>query len=213
MSFFTDLEDVSRLKNTRQRILEAALKVFSTKGYYETRVDEIVEVSNTSKGAVYFHFPGKQEVFLTLIDELASLLEARLAQAISEEADGVAKVDAALRVCLETFGRYQKLAKIFLIQAVGLGAAFEEKRSEILNRFVRVIQVNLDQAVAEGEIAPVDTEIVAYAWMGAINEVIIRWVLTGEPSPERVLKTMRFTLLRSIGVPDERIAIIESSHE
>ncbi|HJS28723.1 MAG TPA: TetR/AcrR family transcriptional regulator [Anaerolineales bacterium] len=206
MSLFSDPEDATLVKDTRQRILEAAVKVFSTKGYHETRVDEIVEASSTSKGAVYFHFPGKQEVFLTLIDELAALLESRLAQAIAHEEHGVEKVDAALRVCLETFGRYQKLAKIFLIQAVGLGVAFEEKRNEILDRFVRVIQVNLDQAVSEGHIDPIDTEIVAYAWMGALNEVIIRWVLTGEPSPERVHTTLRLTLLRSVGVSPERIA-------
>jgi hypothetical protein len=145
-------------------------------------------------------------VFLTLIEELANLLETKLALAIAEQENGVDKVDAALRVCLDTFSRYQKLAKIFLIQAVGLGAAFEEKRSEILNRFVRVIQNNLDQAVEEGQIDPIDTEIVAFAWMGALNEVIIRWVLTGEPSPERVHATLRMTLLRSIGVSDERIA-------
>lgn len=207
MSIFSD-QDSTEVKDTRQRILEAAVKVFSSKGYHETRVDEIVEASRTSKGAVYFHFPGKQEVFLTLIDELSGLLEARLAQAIEEEEHGVEKVDAALRVCLETFGRYQRLAKIFLIQAVGLGSAFEEKRTEILDRFVRVIQTNLDQAVEEGQIEPIDTEIVAYAWMGALNEVIIRWVLTGEPSPERVHRTLRLTLLRSVGVSDERIAAL-----
>ncbi len=208
MEIFKDSQ-ITKGAETRHRILEAAIKVFASKGYHETRVDEIVAASNTSKGAVYFHFPGKQEVFLTIIDELAGLLENRLADAITEQEDGVERVNAALRSCLETFGKYRKLAKIFLIQAVGLGAAFEEKRLEIHDRFVRIIKNYLDQAVEEGDIAPLDTEVAACAWMGAINEVVIKWVHTGQPEPERVLPTLRTMLLRSIGVTEERILSLE----
>ena len=65
-------------RNTRQRILEAAVEVFAGKGYHEARVDEIVDVSKTSKGAVYSYFPSKERIFLALVDEFAGLLEKRL---------------------------------------------------------------------------------------------------------------------------------------
>lgn len=191
--------------DTRQRILQAAVEVFARKGYHATRVDEIVAASQTSKGAVYFHFPSKQEIFLGLVDYFAGLLEKRLQNAIAAESGGVRRVDAALRACLETFGEYRQLAKIFLVQAVGLGQAFEEKRQEIHVRFVRLIQEHLDAAVREGDIPPLDTDVAAYAWMGAIDEVVVRWVQTGEPTPERTLPTLRAMLLRSVGVREERI--------
>jgi len=196
--------------STRRRILNAAINVFAQKGYHDTRVDEIVEASETSKGAVYFHFPSKQEIFLGLVDEFANLLESRLEMAISQEESGVQQVDAALRICLHTFGKYQKLAKIFLVQAVGLGTIFEDKRQEIHDRFVNLVKGHLDQAVSEGDIPPLDTEIAAYAWMGAINEVVIRWVFTGEPSPARTLPALRTVLLRSIGVKDVQIKKLEA---
>lgn len=190
---------------TRQRILNAAIQVFANKGYHDTRVDEIVEASETSKGAVYFHFPSKQEIFLGLVDEFAELLQKQMEQAIHAEKGGVNQVDAALQSCLGTFGKYQKLAKIFLVQAVGLGTVFEQKRQEIHNRFITLVKKYLDEAVADGDIPAIDTEVAAYAWMGAINEVVIRWVYTGEPSPERSLPALRMILLRSIGVSDERL--------
>jgi hypothetical protein len=59
--------------------------------------------------------------------------------------------------------------------------------------------------VTSGDIPPIDTEVVAYAWMGAINDVVIRWVYTGQPAPERILPTLRTMLLRSIGIPAEQI--------
>jgi TetR/AcrR family fatty acid metabolism transcriptional regulator len=190
---------MDKSNSTRQRILDAAINVFANKGYHDTRVDEIVEASETSKGAVYFHFPSKQDIFLGLIEEFANILEKNLNNAICHESIGVLKVEAALNACMQTFGKYQKLAKIFLIQAVGIGIAFEEKRQELFDRFVHLVKGHLDEAVSDGDISPIDTEVAAYIWMGAINEVVIRWVYTGEPSPDRTLPVLRTMLLRSIG--------------
>ncbi|GAP63221.1 hypothetical protein ARMA_1644 [Ardenticatena maritima] len=190
----------SRAQATRQRILDAAMRIFSNKGYHDTRVDEIAAASETSKGAIYFHFPSKERIFLALIDQFADLLEAQLEKALAETPGGIERVDAALRVCLETFGQYRHLAKIVLVQAVGLGQIFEQKRIEVHQRFVHVIKRELDKAVAEGDIPPIDTEVAALAWMGALNEVVIQWVHTGEPDPTRSLPTLRLMLLRSVGV-------------
>jgi AcrR family transcriptional regulator len=186
-------------EGTRSRILDAALDVFSNKGYHEASVDEIVDRSSTSKGSVYFHFPNKQKLFLALVDKFADLLERRITEAIEVEAIGIARVNAALRACLETFGKYRPLAKILLVQAVGLGSIFESKRLEVHQRFIDLIRQYLDEAIAEGDITPVDTEVVATAWMGAINEVVIQWVYVGQPDPDRIMNTLRPMLLRSVG--------------
>ena len=64
----------------KDRILAAALEVFASKGYHGAVVDDIVEVSRSSKGAFYHYFPSKQSVFLTLMDELASVVESGVRQ-------------------------------------------------------------------------------------------------------------------------------------
>ena len=71
--------------DTRSKILEAAVNVFAQKGYHETRVDDIVTESKTSKGSVYFYFPSKQDIFLGLIDTFSGLLESHLNEAIQNE--------------------------------------------------------------------------------------------------------------------------------
>jgi len=184
---------------TKSRILDAALDVFATKGYHDARLDEIVDESHTSKGAIYFHFPNKERLFLALVDQFADLLEKRVTEAIAQEAAGIARVRVALETCLDTFGRYRRPAKLLLVQAVGLGSAFENKRNEINDRFARLIETYLLEAIAVGDIPPVDTEVVSYAWMGAMYGVIIRWVYTGEPEPPRIMETLLPVLLRSVG--------------
>lgn len=189
-------------QNTRERILDSALNLFSRKGYHDTRMDEIVEESETSKGAIYFHFPSKERLFLALMDQFASLLERRIREAIEQEDEGMQRVRAALTACLDTFGKYRLPAKIMLVQAVGLGAIFEKKRLEVNDHFANLIRTYLDEAIKVGDISPVDTEIVSHAWMGAIYSVVIRWVYTGEPEPERILSTLLPLLLRSVSYDD-----------
>jgi TetR/AcrR family fatty acid metabolism transcriptional regulator len=194
---------------TRTRILDAAADVFADKGYHDARMDEIVEASQTSKGAVYHHFPSKNYIFFALIDKFTKLLEGRLKAAIEKEEHGLQRVDAAIQICMQTFGQHRTLAKIALVQAVGLGETFEEKRREINDRFAGIIQEYLDQAIDDGSIPAIDTEVAARAWMGALNEVVLRWVYTGSPEPERAAPALRTLLLRSIGVSEERIAELE----
>ena len=190
------------LTTTRGRILDAALNVFSRKGYYDTRMDEIVDESETSKGSIYFHFPNKERLFLALVDQFADLLERRVRDAIEPLPKGMKRVRMALQVCLETFGKYRRPAKILLVQAVGLGQPFEDKRNSINDRFARLIQIYMQEAIEVGDIAPVDTEVVSVAWMGAIYGLIIRWVYTGDPTPDRIMSTLVPMLLHSVGYDD-----------
>lgn len=193
------MADDPKTNNTRERILDAALNVFSNKGYHDTRLDEIVDESGTSKGSIYFHFPNKEKLFVALIDKFTDLLERKVTEAVPEDAPAMERVEAALEAVLNTFGKYRRPAKILLIQASGLGSVFEEKRMDVHDRFSNLIKGYLDEAVAQGELAETDTEIVSRAWMGAVNELVIRWVYTGEPEPERIVKTLLPVLMRSVG--------------
>ncbi len=192
-------------QETRNRILEAAVKVFATKGYHDTKVDDIVSESHSSKGAFYFYFPSKQDIFLALSDTFADLLESRLTEAMDKESHGIQQMDAALGAALGLFGQYRGLAKIALVQAVGLGAVFEERRRAINDRLTRVVQSRLERAVQEGSIPEQQTEITARAWIGALNEVVTHWIYTGSPSLEESLPSLRKFLARSIGVPADRV--------
>ena len=197
--------DPESTHETRTRILEAAVKVFATKGYHDAKVDDIVGEAQTSKGAFYFYFPSKQDIFIALSDTFADLLESKVSEAMQSENHGLQQMDAALRVSLGLFSQYRGLAKIALVQAVGLGAVFEERRRAINDRLTRLVQTRLEAAVAEGSIPPLKTDLAARAWVGALNEIVIHWIYTGTPALEESLPELRKFLARSIGVPEEKI--------
>jgi AcrR family transcriptional regulator len=57
-----------RSEETRAKILDAAVRLFSTHGYNTASVDTICEEAGISKGAFYHHFETKQALFLALLD-------------------------------------------------------------------------------------------------------------------------------------------------
>ena len=192
------MNEIKEQTTTKARILDAALTIFSRKGYHDTRLDEIVTESQTSKGSIYFHFPNKERLFLALVDQFADLLERRVKDALEPLPPGMGRVQVALETTRNTFGKYRRPAKILLVQAVGLGSTFENKRNETNDRFAHLIETYLQEAVDCGDIAPVDVELVALAWMGAIYNIVIRWVYTGEPDPQRILEVLVPLLLKSV---------------
>jgi AcrR family transcriptional regulator len=59
----------SQGREAREELLTAALRVFAGRGYSEAGVDEIAAEAGYSKGALYWHFSGKEQLLTALIDE------------------------------------------------------------------------------------------------------------------------------------------------
>jgi AcrR family transcriptional regulator len=109
-------------------------------------------------------------------------------------------LDAALSTVLDLFSRHRRLSKILLVEAVGLGHGFDEKLMQTRGRFATMIQSYLDRAVAAGAIPPQATETAAWVWFGAINEVVVRWLVSGQPEHlASIVPELRRLLLNSVG--------------
>ena len=180
-------------------MLDAALEVFTQHGYGDTAVDEIARVSETSKGGLYFHFPSKQALFLALLDEASGALLRRIEVAMAAESDPLRRGDAALREVLHAFADHRLLARLLLVDALGAGKEFNAKLNDLHAAFAALIAGCLDAAVARGQIPPLDTQVTAHVWYGAVNPVVVRWLLTGEPSRlEETYPALRSLLLYGV---------------
>jgi len=68
-----------RSEETKNRILHSAQQLFAQNGYDATGVAEICKQAKVSKGAFYHHYPSKQAVFLTLLEDWLSVLDLQMA--------------------------------------------------------------------------------------------------------------------------------------
>jgi AcrR family transcriptional regulator len=191
----------TRSSERYQRILDAALQVFSRRGYRDASVEDIADTAETSKGGVYFHFPNKEAIFLALLHRTTTRLLEKIEEAVAAADDPLAKADAALLTVLRVFTKHRALARLFMVEALGAGREFHQRMAAVRNDFTMIIKRHLDTAVEEGVIEPIDTEIAARAWFGSLNEVLTQWILSGRPKQlEDAYAVLRTFLLRSVGV-------------
>src|ERR687893_784666 len=93
-----------RERERRQRrsdILTAARKLFFTKGFRDTTIDEIARVTELARGTVYLYFAGKEEIYATVLEEGLDVVYGLITASRSGEASPLenllATLDASLR--------------------------------------------------------------------------------------------------------------------
>ncbi len=199
-------QTTDRASASRETILDGAFQTFAKNGYRDTAMDDIAAAAEISKGGIYFHFPTKESIFRELMRTTAAKLIAKVESAVAVERDPISKAEVALRTVLEVFAGHRTMARLFF-EAGGAGRGFQTELNAMHDRFARLIQSYLDAAVADGAIPPIDTRITSVAWFGALDEVVAQWLLASRPGPlEDAYPTLRAILLRSVGVPEARIA-------
>lgn len=185
---------------TYDRILDAATDVIAQEGYSGAGIQEIIERAGASKGSFYFHFPSKEKMVEALVLRMSEKLIANVQEAMEGQPTPLHRVAASIDALLATFSRQHKVAQVLLLNVIGHGKATDKRFLPVREGFSQLIQHELDAAVAEGQIPPQNTTLVSQMWVGALHEVILRWLLTGQPaSLTSAAPHVKGALLRSVG--------------
>ena len=86
---------MAKKKSTKSRIVEAAWQLFQEKGYDETTIEDIIALSDTSKGTFYHYFPGKD----ALLSSLSELFDSYYEELLPELSDEMNAVDKLIELC------------------------------------------------------------------------------------------------------------------
>ncbi|HLJ80579.1 MAG TPA: TetR family transcriptional regulator [Ktedonobacterales bacterium] len=185
----------------RRQILAAALEVFSRQGYAGTTLDDITAAANLSKGAIYWYFESKADLFATLLGERASIFS----EILEDAARGAGSPLEALRLmwlrwmeALETDRGYQAYVRLAHLRVEvadepreGLNARRNEER-----RSQAIVTERILAAVAAHELpARLDVEAAALSYVGAGNGLVRAWLLVPETFSPRAVAPRIWNLL------------------
>ncbi|HTO06541.1 MAG TPA: helix-turn-helix domain-containing protein [Myxococcota bacterium] len=140
---------------SRDAILDAALRCFAKRGYHETSVDDIAARAKLSKGAVYWHFAGKRELFLALMDR-AMAHDVELARAVGAAPDWRAALHELLARSPAYVERELPLVKLSLQHLLqgGLDEGIRARTEQKQERWNTIVEKHLARGVAEGRLRP-----------------------------------------------------------
>lgn len=161
----------------RKTILEAAKQIFFQQGFHAATMSRIAEAAELSKGSLYIYFPGKKELYFTILLDGLDILEKKLSKAVK----GRKKWDQRLRrVCLayyEFYCEHRNYFHIMILMQDGQIAngvsdpLFEEIYSRGSLCLAYLVQ-NLQQGMEQGEIEAGDPAELATVLWGSLNGLI-----------------------------------------
>jgi AcrR family transcriptional regulator len=164
---------------TRQRLLRAALELFTTQGYHATTTPQLARRAGIAEGTIYRHFRSKQE----LVNELyrgAARWATRLVRDV-DASQRVAPVRAKLAALGEALvqgaGREPAMVRLFFF--LDHGALLDESSRTAGRDFRAALEQLVAQGKAEGSVRPGGVDLLAAAWL-AVVRVALERVLTRE---------------------------------
>ncbi|MCK6255609.1 TetR/AcrR family transcriptional regulator [Fictibacillus sp. KIGAM418] len=157
----------------RDKMLYAALQLYTVKGYKETSVLEIVELARVSKTTFYQSFGSKEELLAALCTQLAEEIIADVDAAVQREEKISEKAYAGIRRYIEICEMKSSAAKLLLIDSVGVSLTVENVRREAYRRFASLLY-NTVQGTMPASVPDQEVLVVSQAMVGAVNEVVIQ---------------------------------------
>jgi len=88
---------------TRKAILDSCRQLFAKHGFSTTSIDDIAKASGITKGAVYWHFTSKKELFEAILEQIRTRWQEVVQQPLSKETSPVARLEALFACYLKLF--------------------------------------------------------------------------------------------------------------
>jgi len=187
---------------TRQRLVRAALELFTTRGYHLTTTPVLARKAGVAEGTIYRHFDGKRHLLNELYRAAARwgvklVQEAGLSRPTARE-----RLDAAARGLVEGAARDPGIVRILLLTPHG--DLLDEKSRELERSLRRAIEGLVAQGKAEGTVRVGSAEVWAGVWLAVVahaaEKVAGKEWTADHPAVEIVLEGA-WAAIRSDGAP------------
>jgi AcrR family transcriptional regulator len=161
--------DVSEERKTQ--ILTAATKVFTKRGFYGARMDDIVAESGLSKGAIYWYFDSKESIIIRILDQFFNWETAHLRELLDREVSAQKKLEIFVETTIKDLNKIKPLMPILFdfwslsVRKKTVNQAIKRYYQNFLDLIEPIIQQGIDQ----GELRQINVSETAIA-LGAIFE-------------------------------------------
>jgi len=165
-----------------RKIIAAATKIFSQKGFFKARVSEIAKEAGIADGTVYIYFKHKDDILIALFEEKMQEVLDNMKEQISQETDPLKKIERFALVHLRLIEDHKDIAEIIQVELRQSSMFMKNYRNtkffDYLNIISAIIQEGKEKGVIRDDIIP---GIAKRAFFGALDEMSRFWVLSKRP--------------------------------
>ena len=183
---------------TRQHLLEEAIRQFGAHGYEGTSLDAVASAAGVRKQTLLYYFPSKEALLGACVGETSGRIAQELTEALDRESSSMRKTEAVIHTVFQLAEGWPEFAQ-FVREASRLGPDVVERFATSLEPLRRRALAFLANAMDEGVIARQDPALLLFtlytAVVGSITEAGVLRAVVGEDESRAALKEREEQLL------------------
>ena len=182
-----------RLKAAERRatILAVAKVLFADKGYHGVSVDEIAKRLGVSPAVLYQHFPSKEALYESVLNEISEKRESYVDAVLSEPSDFKSVLLGMTQLFVNSISRDPDYLRMELMSALEDAPAAQHFFENRWRSFADYIEVGLKELAAEGRASNVNPKAASLMYQGMIREVLyVKCIQGNERYKDMALDTL-----------------------
>jgi TetR/AcrR family fatty acid metabolism transcriptional regulator len=165
----------------RERILDAAVRVFAQEGFYNAKVSQIAQVAGVADGTIYLYFKSKDDLLISLFEDRMERVNANLREALAAEGNAPARLMRVVKLHLELVESNRHMAEVISVELRQSSKFIREYANPLFAEFLRLIAGAVADGQKAGELrADIDPQLLARSLFGALDEIALAWLVKGK---------------------------------
>ncbi|GAB4228977.1 MAG: TetR/AcrR family transcriptional regulator C-terminal domain-containing protein [Deltaproteobacteria bacterium] len=166
----------------RGRILAAAVRIFSRKGFFNSKVSEIARASGVADGTIYLYFRNKDDILISIFEEKMGEVVADVRSRIAGGGNAVGKLRIFIENHMDLLERESGLVEVIQVELRQSSKFLKDYTPVKFFEYLDVIRDILEEGKREGLIRPdLNVSVARRAIFGALDELCLTWILSKKP--------------------------------
>ncbi|GAA3444707.1 TetR/AcrR family transcriptional regulator [Planomonospora venezuelensis] len=185
------------MEERRERLISAAYNLYARNGFPDTTIEKLCAAARISNRAFYECFSGREELMQVVYDRCVRDNLVAVSRAVEQAPNTLlGRIEAGVAAYIEFVTEDPRRARILHLEVRRAGDCLTTSRQEAVAGFTQIIETGLLQTP---EAADTDPHLLVLGMIGALQELLIEWVLADPPPPlDRLIGTAVHIYRRSL---------------
>src|SRR5690606_16675006 len=184
-----------RLADRRERLMTAAYTLFPSAGFPATTIEKLCTKARVSNRAFYECFSGREALMQAVYDRCVEETLQEVSKALAAGPSTLSgRIETGIRAYVSFVTQDFRRAHIMHVEVRRAGDCLTAARQRAVSGFTRLIEDNIPDCVGN---RPIDTHLLALGLVGALQELLIEWVLSDDPPPPDRLTATAIHIFRT----------------
>ncbi|HSL91709.1 MAG TPA: TetR/AcrR family transcriptional regulator [Candidatus Limnocylindrales bacterium] len=163
----------------RERILRAAIRIFSQKGYFNSKISEIARQAGVADGTIYLYFKNKDDLLISLFEEKMGEVVTDIRARVADGSGALHRLQIFIRNHMDLLTREAGLIEVIQVELRQSNKFMKEYVPVKFLEYLDVISGILEDGKREGVIRPdLNVTLARRAIFGALDEISLAYVLS-----------------------------------